>query len=50
MIANLNALEDQVSAQFSPRVFTIMQEKNTMILRAFEDGKVGGLQLAARKG
>lgn len=50
MIANLNALEAQVSAQFSPRVFAIMQEKNTMILRAFEDGKAGGLQMAARKG
>ncbi len=50
MIANLNTLEPQVSAQFSPRVFAIMQEKNTMILRAFEDGMTGGLQLAARKG
>ena len=50
MIANLAALEAQVSAQFSPRVFAIMQEKNTMILRAFEDGKVGGVQVAARKG
>lgn len=49
MIANLNAMEAQISAQFSPRVFTIMQEKNTMILRAFEDGKAGGLQMVARK-
>ncbi len=49
MIANLNALEAQVSNQFSPRVFAIMQEKNTMILKAFEDGKLGGVQIVARK-
>lgn len=49
MIANLNGLEAQVSAQFSPRVFAIMQEKNTMILHAFQDGKLGGLQMVAQK-
>ena len=49
MIANLTALEKQVSEQFSPRVFAIMQEKNTMILQAFEDGKIGGLRVAAQK-
>lgn len=48
MMANLSDLEETISEQFSPRVFAIMQEKNTSILHAFEDGKMGGWQFIAK--
>lgn len=50
MIANLKAMEAELSEQFSTRVYGIMLEKNGMILQAFEDGKLGGVQMVARKG
>lgn len=49
MIANLKAMEAELTEQFSPRVFSIMLEKNGMILQAFEDGKLGGIQMVGRK-
>ncbi|MGY9057897.1 MAG: SAM-dependent methyltransferase [Alphaproteobacteria bacterium] len=49
MIANLKKIEAEISEQFSPRVYGIILEKNGMILRAFEDGKLGGCRFVARK-
>ncbi len=49
MIQNLRRDEAKISAQFSPRVFGIMLEKNAMILRAFEDGLLGGWRFVALK-
>ena len=48
MMANLSELEDTISEQFSPRVFSIMQDKNMSILHAFEEGKMGGWQFVAQ--
>lgn len=48
MIDNLSKLETKISEQFSPRVFAVMQQKNTTILNAFEDGKLGGWQIIAQ--
>ena len=48
MMENLAGLETAIAEQFSPRVFSVMQEKNMRILHAFEDGKIGGWQFVAK--
>ncbi|MCP5026271.1 MAG: hypothetical protein GY929_08305, partial [Actinomycetia bacterium] len=45
----LAGLETELSERFSPRVFTIIADKNGSILRAFEEAKFGGGRFVARK-
>lgn len=49
VMTDLAGLEDQLSTQFSPRVFAVVAEKNGWLLRAFEEGKFGGGRFVARK-
>ena len=49
MILKLKQMKTSISNEFSPRVFEIMVEKNSMILQGFEDRKIGGIQLVAKK-
>lgn len=43
----LKTMEDEISSQFSPRVFAIMTEKNGALLEAFEAGSLGGTLFVA---
>lgn len=43
----LAGMEDEISSQFSPRVFAIMTEKNGALLEAFEAGCLGGTLFVA---
>jgi len=47
IIARLGGLETEISEQFGLKVYRIMQEKNGAILRAFEDGLIGGGRIVA---
>ena len=49
MILKIKQMKTAISKEFSPRVFEIMIEKNSMILKGFEDRKIGGIQLVAKK-
>ena len=49
VMAHLDSLEEDISAQFSPKVFAIVREKNRHILAAFENGAFGGGRFVARK-
>ena len=48
MMSNLADLEEEISKQFSPRVFNVIQEKNMTILDAFAAGEMGGWQFVAK--
>jgi sarcosine/dimethylglycine N-methyltransferase len=43
----LRGMEDEISKQFSPRVFGIMVEKNAAIQDAFDSGDLGGVLIVA---
>lgn len=49
MMATLAGMEEELSNEFSPRVFEIMMSKNGRLLEAFENGEVGGHSLVARR-
>jgi ubiquinone/menaquinone biosynthesis C-methylase UbiE len=49
IIARLESLEDEISAQYSPKVYGIMMEKNGAILRAFEGRLIGGGMIVAKR-
>ncbi|MEC7490331.1 MAG: methyltransferase domain-containing protein [Pseudomonadota bacterium] len=49
MISNLKLMEAEITERFSKDVFAILLKKNKLILNAFEDGKLGGIELVAQK-
>lgn len=49
IIARLGSLEDEISETISPKVYRIIQEKNSAILQAFEQRVMGGGRIIARR-
>ncbi len=49
IIARLESFEDEISNQFSPKVYGIMMQKNGAILRAFEAHLIGGGRIVAKR-
>ncbi len=49
VMTHLDSIEQQMSEQFSPKVFAIVKEKNGQILGAFEDGAFGGGRFVGHK-
>lgn len=49
IITKLKAMEAEISENISPKVFAILLDKNTTILDAFEQSKMGGGRLIATK-
>lgn len=49
IIAKLKAMKAEISESISPKVFAILLDKNTTILNAFEQSKMGGGRLIATK-
>jgi SAM-dependent methyltransferase len=49
IIAGVKRMEFAISDKFAPKIFNIILEKNTCILTAFEDSKIGGGRIVGRK-
>ena len=49
IVVNVRGMERAISEKFSPKIFQIMLQKNSCILRAFEDKKMGGCRLVGNK-
>jgi ubiquinone/menaquinone biosynthesis C-methylase UbiE len=49
IIAKLKAMKAEISENISPKVFGVLLDKNTTILDAFEQSKMGGGRLIATK-
>jgi len=45
----LESMKDDISETYSPRVYGVMQDTNAIIQRAFEEKKLGGGRIIARK-
>ncbi|MGI9616038.1 MAG: class I SAM-dependent methyltransferase [Acidimicrobiales bacterium] len=49
VMAHLDAIEGVVTEQYGPKVFSVVKEKNSDILRAFEVGAFGGGRFVGHK-
>ena len=49
LIANLRLIEPEIRAKYNENVFSIIMQKNELILQAFEDRKIGGTEIVAKK-
>ncbi|MFT5173707.1 MAG: ubiquinone/menaquinone biosynthesis C-methylase UbiE [Gammaproteobacteria bacterium] len=49
IVADLVAMRAALSAQYSDKIYAIMLDKNSCILHAFEDRKLGGGRVVAKK-
>jgi len=48
-VTRLKNMEEQVTRKYSSRVFQIVLEKNSLILRALEEDKMGGGRFVGNK-
>lgn len=49
VMERLKAMETEISDRFSPRVFTIMMQKNGIFQTAFAEGSLGGALIVGRR-
>ena len=49
IMVRLESMKDDISETYSPRVYGVMQDTNAIIQRAFEEKKLGGGRIIARK-
>lgn len=49
MISNLKLIKSEIVQKYNQNIFSIILEKNELILQAFTDGKIGGTEIVAQK-
>lgn len=50
MISKLKSIEPEIIENYNKDIFSIVMQKNELILKAFRDGKIGGSEIIAQKG